>query len=194
MKKKIVLKDDTSVLIRWIKPDDLDRILAFFKELPARDRRYLRKDVTNRRIVANSLQEAQEKHIHRLVAVDGDRIVANATLEIEKRTWKAHIGEIRLMVAQDYRQKGLGMHLAKELYFVASKNKLEEIMVRVMRPQEAAYKIFKRLGFKDEAKLPHYVKDTTGHKQDLIILRCNLKKLWEELEEYFEETDWERRK
>ena len=106
--------------------------------------------------------------------------------------WKIHSCEIRLLVDKDYRRKGLGMLLARELYSIAIKAKVEEIIVKMMKPQKAAISIFKRMGFKQEAVIPDYVKDLKGTKQDLIIMHCNVNEMWKELEEYLKDSDWQR--
>jgi ribosomal protein S18 acetylase RimI-like enzyme len=129
-----------------------------------------------------------------LGAFDGDRIIADGSLELEPHGWKKHRGELRLVVSREFQRKGLGMHMARELYLMAASAKLEEIVVKMMRPQKAAQNIFHKLGFKEEITLPHYVKDLKGRRQDLIIMRCDLKALWKKLEDYFTETDWARTK
>ncbi len=62
----------------------------------------------------------------------------------------------------------------------------------MMRAQYAAHSIFRRLGFFDQTLLPEYVRDRDGKLQDLILMRCDLKALWQELEDYFENLDWQR--
>jgi hypothetical protein len=61
-----------------------------------------------------------------------------------------------------------------------------------MRPQKGARNIFKKLGFQSGFTLRGYVKDLTGARQDLIIMRCNLEELWKKLEDHIAETDWQR--
>jgi hypothetical protein len=57
-------------------------------------------------------------------------------------------------------------------------------VVKMMRPPAAARGIFRKLGFREEVLLPEYVSDLEGHRQDLIVMRCDLKALWRELEDY----------
>jgi len=61
-----------------------------------------------------------------------------------------------------------------------------------MKPQSSALHIFQRMGFREHATLPDYVKDVDGNKHDLIVMRCDLQKLFNELENYFEVSDWQR--
>lgn len=192
MKKKVKLKNGTDVTIRPMRKKDLDRSHTFFQNLPAEDREYLRVDVTKREIVKKRIRAMKSGKIKRLVSVVDDEIVAEGSLEMETNGWKGHIGELRLIVASSLKRKGLGMLMARELYFLAASNKLEEVTVEMMRPQKAAQNIFKKLGFREKAILPDYVKDISGKKQDLIVMVCDLKEMWQELEDYLEVSDWQR--
>lgn len=194
MEKNVKLKDGTELIIRPLRKDDLDRSRAFFQALPPEDRLYLRRDVTQREVVRQRLRAMKLNQVKGLVAVHGDEIVADGMLELEGREWKEHIGELRLIVARHFQRKGLGTLMARELYFLAASEKVEEIVVKMMRPQIAARSIFKRLGFREDATFREYVKDRGGTRQDLIIMRCDLKALWREMEDYLTETDWQRRR
>ena len=74
----------------------------------------------------------------------------------------------------------------------ASEEQVEEIMVKMMRPQIAARSIFRRLGFHEETLLPDYVKDLSGQKHDLILMRCDLEAPWEKMEDAVVHGDWQR--
>ncbi len=192
MEKKVRLKDRTEILIRDMMPEDLDLSLAFFRSLPDEDRAYLRRDVAQRGAVEGRIREIRTRDVMRLVAVDDDQIVADGSLERSSEDWKKHVGEVRLIVAQPYKRKGLGRLMARELFLLAAQAKMEEILVRMMRPQKAAQSIFHRLGFRQEMVLPDYVVDRHGKKQDMIIMRCDLEALWREMEDFFATGDWER--
>ena len=192
MNKMVHLKDGTEVLIRPLTKDDLDKSFAFFQELPEEDRRYLRGDVTKRENVERRIRQMDSGKVRRLVALVNDEIVADGALELTGREWAAHVGELRLIVARPYQRLGLGMLLARELYTLAAGEKLDEIVVRMMRPQVAARTIFRKLGFREEVMLPDQVKDRNGSSQDLILMRCDLEAMWRELEIFFAESDWRR--
>ena len=192
MKKVIRLKDGAEAIIRKMRKEDLDRSLAFFRTLPAEDRKYLRGDVTKREVVAERINAMQLGRVKRLVAVLDNEIIADGSLELETQEWKRHIGEIRLIVAHPFQRKGLGMLVARELYLLAARKKVEVIVVKMMRPQVAAISIFHRLGFSEDATLTDYVEDLSGSKQDLIVMRCDLRTLMKEMEDYIADSDWER--
>jgi L-amino acid N-acyltransferase YncA len=192
MRKEVTLKDGIRVVIRPMRKDDLDRSFAFFQALRTKDRAYLRHDVSRREVVAERIRAMKSGRVKRLVAVADDLIVADAALELETGGWKEHVGELRLIVASRYQRKGLGLLMARELYSIATKAKVEEIIVKMMRPQVAARSIFRKLGFHEETLLPDYVKDVKGRKQDLILMRCDLEALWRELEDFISTWDWQR--
>jgi L-amino acid N-acyltransferase YncA len=192
MAKNVTLKDGSQVTIRHIGLEDLEASRTFFNALPPEDKIYLRADVTRPEVFERRLQSVEFGQLRCLIAVDGDRIVADGALEMEAREWKAHLAEIRLFVATDYQRMGLGALLARELYSLALESKVEEIMVRMMRPQKAAQHIFRRLGFRQDAVLANYVRDMDGMKQDLVVMRCDIEALWQEMEDYMSDSDWQR--
>lgn len=192
MQKTVKLKDQTEVLIREMTREDLDGSHAFFANLPEEDRTYLRRDVTNREVVERRISEIESGNVMRLVAVVDGQIVADGSLETSAEEWKKHVGELRLIVGKSRRRTGLGALMARELYLLAASAKMEEIIVKMMRPQKAARRIFRRLGFHKEASLHDYVQDQAGSKQDLILMRCDLEALWQEMEDLLSSGDWER--
>ena len=192
MCKKAKLKDGVEVEIRSMKKDDLEKSFAFFQALPEEDRVFLRTDVTKRELVQQRTLSIDSGKVLRIIATIGDDIVADGVVELEGHSWKKNVGELRLFVAKAYQRKGLGILMAQELYSLAASARVEEIVVKMMRPQKAARSIFRKLGFHEEILMPDYVKDLSGKKQDLIIMRCDLDALWKELEDYFTDTDWQR--
>jgi len=192
MKNVVNLKDGTEVCIRPMEEGDLEASVAFFRDLPLEDRSYLRVDVSRPEVVQARIDAMKGGRVHRLVGLAGDRIVADGALELGEHGWKQHVGEVRLIVARDFQRKGLGSLMTRELFLHAAKEKLEEVVVRFMRPQVGAQTIFRRLGFRSEVLLPDYVVDQEGHKQDLVVMRCPLQDLWEELEWYLAHEDWQR--
>jgi GNAT superfamily N-acetyltransferase len=190
--KKVTLKDGRAVTIRNMRPDDVQRSYEFFCSLPAEDRKYLRVDVTRRDLVERRTLEADDHRVVRLVAVHDNEIAADGALELEGHGWGDNVAEVRLIVARAWQRLGLGMLVARELFHVASSHRVDRIVVRLMRPQAGAHRIFKRLGFHEEFLIPEHVRDQTGAWQDLIIMRCPLEQLWRDLEDGFANGDWQR--
>jgi len=192
MEKIDALKDGTKVKISELQIKDLDRLMKFYSALPTEDRKYLRIDVTNRKLVEERIKRIKTGNVLRLVALVEDEIIADGALELSAEEWRKHQGELRVIVARPFQHKGLGMIMVRELYFLAVEKKVELVVVKMMRPQIAAQRIFRKLGFREELLIPDYVEDRAGEKQDLIVMTCNIKDLWNELEHFYSDSDWQR--
>jgi RimJ/RimL family protein N-acetyltransferase len=193
MKKKIErLKDGTKVILRNLHSDDLDRLMKFYRSLPLDDRVYLKVDVTNRTVIKQRMKLIEEGTVFRIIAQHDDEIIGDGMFEISKEEWRKHQGELRVIVARDFQRKGLGMIMMRELYFLAMNKGVDKIVVKMMKPQIGAQRICKKLGFHKETIIPNYVWDQAGQPQDLVIMTCNVKDLWKELEHFYSVSDWRR--
>ena len=187
--RTVRLKDSTEILIREMTRDDLERSLAFFCSLPEEDRACLRRDVTKRQVIEDRIREMEEGSVKRLVALAGNEIVADGALELATSGWEQHVGELRLIVGRQCQRKGLGMLMARALYDHAASLGIEQIVVKMMQAQTGAMSIFRKLGFHEDAVFHGYVRDCQGKKQDLVVMRCRLDDLWQQLEEFVYEAD-----
>lgn len=192
MEKTETLKDGQKVIIRSLVFQDLDKLMKFYRTLPLEDRKYLRVDVTDRDIVSQRIKMAEAGNIHRIVAVFNGKIVADGALELSGEEWRRHQAEIRVIVARPFRRKGLGLVMMRELYFLAAEKNVEKVVAKMMRPQKEAQTICRKLGFREEALLPDYVRDLSGKTQDLLIMMCDLRDMWKELDQFTSDSDWER--
>jgi acetyltransferase len=186
------MKDGTEVVIRKFGSDDIDKLMEFYGSLSDEDRKYLRFDVTDRKAVAKRLRRVDAGEDIRIVAVHGGVIVASGALELSGEAWSRHQGEIRVIISRPFQKRGLGTIMIRELYFIAVQNQITTIVARMMRPQAGAQKVFRRLGFREASMLPDFVSDVKGAPQDLIVMTCDVKDLWKELDRTFSESDWQR--
>ena len=190
--KSVILKDGRKISVRSMRPDDVQRSYEFFCALPAEDRKYLRTDVTRRKLVERRTTEHDGDRMIRIVVVDDGEIAADGALEIEGHGWGNNVAEVRLIVGRPWQRLGLGTVVARELFHLASKHRVDRIVARLMRPQLGAHRIFKRLGFHEEFLIPEHVRDQSGEWQDLIIMRCPLEELWLDMESKLAGDDWRR--
>ena len=190
MEKAEILKDGTKVLIRDQTGEDLDILMDFYQALPDEDRRYLRVDVTDRDVVKQRLELSKGGYLFRRGALENDRVVATGALEIFPDAWREHQGEIRVIVSQDFRHRGLGLVLMRELYLMALDKNVELLVTRLLRPQIAARNICRKLGFREELLVPDYLHDLTGTTQDMVLMAADMKDFWKELEHVYMDSDW----
>jgi ribosomal protein S18 acetylase RimI-like enzyme len=192
MEKNVTLKDGSVVVIRDMRADDLERSYTFFSELPPDDRKYLRLDVTSWEVVEVRVRELDPDRVCRLVAEQDGAIVGDGALELQGHGWGEGVAEIRLIVARPFQRLGLGSYLARELVFLAAEHRVSRIMARMVRQQEGAHGMLRKLGFREEFLIPAQARDREGKWQDLIIMRCNLEELWRRMEDASMGGDWQR--
>jgi len=192
MQKKETLKDGTQIFIRTLTLKDLDKLMKFYRSIPETDRRYLRVDVLNKDVVTQRIKLTKTGEIVRLVALYGNKIIADGTLEFSAEEWKRHQAELRVNVAKDFKHKGLGTILLRELHYIAASERVEKVVVRFMRPQAAARNICRKLGFHEETIVPDYVRDQKGKTHDMVIMTADMKNFWNELEHFYSGADWRR--
>ena len=192
MDKVETLKDGKKVVIRSLTSKDLDKLMAFYRSLPLEERKYLRVDVTDRKVVAQRIKSAEHDKVFRIIALYKDKVVADGALELSGEEWRRHQGELRVIAARTFRRRGLGLIIMRELYFLAAAKNVEKLVAKMMRPQKSARAICLRLGFREELLLPDYVKDLSGKPQDLVIMTCDLADMWSEIDEFYGASDWQR--
>ena len=186
-----ILKNGTTILLRELSMEDKERSLNFFRALSADDRRYLRVDVTKSEIVERRIQQGVDGKVFRLAALVNDEIVGDGALEFGgEQLWRDHIGEMRIIVSNEYRGKGLGNIIIREIVRVAEQREIEKIVVKMQAPQTSVRAVCEKLGFRVDAEVPNYVKDQDGNLQSLVIMSCTLDEWWREMKDFDKESSW----
>lgn len=158
------------IQIRPLQRGDEQELARFFQRLSAEERAVLKDDVTNSAVIAAWCSNIDPERILPLVATDGNRIVADATLHRSRTGWTRHVATMRITVDFDYRRKGLGRSLIRELVDLAEQLKLVVLDAEVMADQKSAIGLFLGLGFRPIATLPLHVSDANGRLHDLLVL------------------------
>lgn len=169
--KEITLQDGFICILKPMTRDDQDALYRFFMSLPEEDRRYLRNDATNRILIEKWCRELNYNKVLPILAVHENRILANATLHRQTFGWGMHIGEIRITVAVDFQQRGLGSLLLEELSGLALKYNLEKICAKVVASRTYVIRAFEKNAFVREATLKNFVKVLYGKNyEDIAVL------------------------
>ncbi len=162
-------------LIGPMLPSDADSLLEFFERIPAKDRFYLKEDVTSPEVIAQWIMNMDYRRTMPLLAIKDDRIIGDGTLHHRRAGARKHIGEVRVVVDPEYRNQGVGRALLRELVEVARDRNLERLIFEVVADEEEAAKHTAGvIGFKPLAILPGYIKDYDGGCHDLIIMEMPL--------------------
>ncbi len=165
------LYDGEQVTIRSLQPGDKDELLSFFLRVPEEDRFYLNSDVSSAEVIAEFTEHIDLDQTIPLVAVSGNRILADATLHRSRRAARRHVGEIRVVVEPEYRRRGLGVRLIHELIQLGRDLDLHSLVFELVSGhQQDAIQAALGAGFEQVAELRGRILDIQGSPQDLIIL------------------------
>jgi L-amino acid N-acyltransferase YncA len=157
-------------------PEDADALLKFFQIVAVEDRYYLKEDVTDAQVIRQWAEDIDYARALPLLAWSGGELVADATLHRTRTLARHHIGELRVVVAESQRGRGLGAALIQELVSVADRRGLELLTVElVAREERAAISVVESLGFTKAAVLPNHAKDLHGNPRDVVLMQLTLR-------------------
>ena len=165
--------------VRWMKPNDGDRLLAFARSLDEDDLLFMRMDLTNREAVDEFVGQIGEGSRVALLAERDGTMVAYGSLNRRPAHWQRHLGEIRTVVAKSERGSGLGRFLAEQMFATAREMGLTKLVAQMAREQDGARRMFQRLGFTAEALLADWIQDRDGKQHDLVLMSHDVTSLTE---------------
>ncbi len=172
---QVRLENGTTVTIRPLEKSDKVLLARFFQRVSEEDRFYLKENVTAPEVIQGWIDTMDLDRVVPIVALDRDRIVADATLHRSRAPARRHIGEIRVVVDPDFRGEGLGPRMIHELVDIGTAIELERLIFELVDRRElGAIHAAVQVGFEESAVLKGRVKDVYGSYQDLVVLELNL--------------------
>jgi L-amino acid N-acyltransferase YncA len=174
--KHFMLRDGTAVTLRPLVKEDQVRLLEFFRRVPEGERYYLKENVASPEVIQDWTSNLDYRRVIPIIALTGDKIVADATLHRSHARARSHIGEIRIVVDPNYRELGLGRRLIQELLDIAAMLRLDRVIFELVAQREkAAIAAAESVGFREVAVLKGWIRDVLGEEQDLVIMEMPLK-------------------
>jgi RimJ/RimL family protein N-acetyltransferase len=166
----ISLRSGAKLAFRPMTRDDVDRLWIFFQQVPPEDKMFFRQDVSRREVVQHWADTLDYDLVLPILALDGDRIVGDATLHRQRSGWKQRVGVVRVQIAPDFRHLGLGTAMVRELRHLGEKAALHHLMAEVIEEQSAAVRAFEKMGFGRAAVYRRFVNDQQGRMHNLVVL------------------------
>lgn len=157
-------------VLRPMTAGDKDALLEFARSLPEEDLLFLSFDITREAFVESWIRHVEVGLWHTILAEVNGRLIGHGSLIQTEQLWTRHLGEIILLIAPDFRGKGLGSVLASEIFARAEELNLQKIVARMAAEQKGAIQVFEKLGFRVEALLTDYVIDRRNRTHDLIAM------------------------
>jgi RimJ/RimL family protein N-acetyltransferase len=156
-----------SVEIRPLERTDEEALREFFAALPPGDRGFLKEDGREPAVLRRWIDD--ERGL-RLVAVD-ERPGLAAVCEIWPGIGRSsHVGDVRLVVADDRRRQGVGGLVARRALVDALRRGMSKLTVEVVASEQGTIDMFQQLGFTPEALLRDHLRDPDGELHDVLLL------------------------
>jgi len=168
--KAAKLKGDFKATIRPLQVSDEKQFHQFFCEVPETERLLFKHRVTDPEVIHDWCQRIDYGKILPLLALTGNRVVADASLHQTLGGWKRHIGRISVVVHPEFRGKGLAKVLVNDLLHIAGEVGLEKLEAEFMGEQEAARHVFAEVGFEQLLRLEDYLKDMQALPHDYVLM------------------------
>ena len=172
--QEAVLRDGRRLLIRPFNENDPAALYQFFQRLPETLRRFAWDRIDNRALVESWGRELDYAKVLPLLALDGGKIVADATLHRRDGSPLRLVGRIKWLIDPAYRGAGLGTTLVNKFIAIARANGLRHLTCMLISDLEAdAVRTLTDLGFAGYT-IPGYGTDPDGNQHDMIKMVLKL--------------------
>lgn len=171
--QEAALRDGRRVMIRPFTGRDTEALYDFFQRLPDETRRFAWDRIDDRSLVESWGRNLDYEKAIPLLAVNGSRVVADATLHRREGGPLRLVGRIKWLLDPDYRGVGLGTLLVHQFINHARANGLRHLTCMLISDLEAdAVRTLEGLGF-DSFVVPGYGTDPDGNQHDMtkLVLR-----------------------
>lgn len=160
---------DGGLVIRPLQAEDQQELAAMFSRMPVDERQLFKNDVTRPDVIQGWVRNLDYTNILPLLVLDGDRVIADATLHRDRRGWSRHVAELRVSVDPAYRGRRLARTLVQEFIALAPSLGVAVVDAQVLDVQKDAQDLFDRCGFLSTATLPQHAIDLAGRVHDVLV-------------------------
>jgi len=172
--QEAVLRDGRRLLVRPFTENDVDTLFDFFLRLPPEVRRFAWDRIDNRALVESWGRELDYGKVLPLLALDGRKVVADATLHRREGSPLRLVGRVKWLIDPAYRGHGLGTLLVNNFIATARSNGLRHLTCMLISDSEAdAVRTLQDLGFEGYT-IPGYGTDPDGNQHDMIKMVLKL--------------------
>jgi L-amino acid N-acyltransferase YncA len=172
--REVALRDGSRVTLRLMNAGDFDAILRFAGSLSPDDLLFLRTEITTPEGVKEWLASVASGDTTSVIALKDDELIGYVLVSRNPARWTRRVGEIRINIAPNRRNSGLGRALTGEIFDVARDLGLRKLSAQMTPDQRGARSVFQHMGFQVEAILSDWVEDRLGRTRDLLVMTYDL--------------------
>jgi GNAT superfamily N-acetyltransferase len=157
------------ITLRPMNASDEGALISFFKRIPVDERQLFREDVTKVPVIQGWIRNLDYGRLLPILAFQGPRILADATLHRDQGGWARHLGKIRVTLDPEFRRRGMARLLIQEFIDLAKPLGIAVLQAEILDVQEHAALLFEDMGFQRVAVLPQQAIDLSGRVHDLQV-------------------------
>ena len=165
-------------------PEMEAEVLTFANTLDPHDLLFLRRDITQPKVLSAWSKQLETGEITSLIARSDGQMLGCTAVVRDERSWSPHVGELRVLVSPAGKERGLGRLLIQESFLIALSLKLQKLTAHMTVDQTGAINVFEEMGFKPEALLKDQVMDQAGEKHDIVILSHDVEGFQSQMQAY----------
>ena len=135
--QEAVLRDGRRLLIRPFTAGDTRALYEFFQRLPAEVRRFAWDRIDSWPLVESWGRELDYGKVLPLLALDGSRVVADATLHRRHGSPLRLVGRVKWLIDPEYRGVGLGTTLVNDFIRIARADGLRHLTCMLISDLES---------------------------------------------------------
>jgi RimJ/RimL family protein N-acetyltransferase len=159
-------------VVRPARPGDARSYLDLFRTVVA-EGRFIRTETVRRglRHHRRRLSKSWDDEQAVIVALHGDRVIGELSVSREEHPVTRHIASIGMMVAPDWRGRGVGSALMTEALRWALEMGVEKLALSVYPDNEPARALYRKFGFEEEGRLTGHSKKRLGYFDEVVMGR-----------------------
>jgi GNAT superfamily N-acetyltransferase len=172
--QEAVLRDGRRVIIRPFTESDTSALYGFFERLPDEVRRFAWDNVLDRGLIECWGRNLDYGKALPLLALDNQRIVADATLHRREGGPLRLVGRVKWLIDPAFRGQGLGTTLVNDFINIAKRQGLRHLTCMLIKDLEVdALHTLSDLGF-ERYDVPGYGADPDGGEHDMVKMVLHL--------------------
>lgn len=160
------------VEIRPARPADARQSLRLFAEVAAEGRYIRTEDVRwSAREMRKRYRASWTTHSASIVAVAGGQLIGTLGVAREAHPVTRHVASLGMLVAGDWRSRGVGSALLAEAFRWARWAGVEKLALTVYPENDRARRLYEKFGFAEEGRLVGHSKKRHGYEDEIVMGR-----------------------
>jgi RimJ/RimL family protein N-acetyltransferase len=157
--------------VRPGRPSDAASFVVLWRDVVA-ERRFVRTET-----VARSVRFYRRRFFRRpwtsdeasIVAMAGPRVIGHVSVTREDSSVTRHVASLGMVVAADWRGRGVGTALLAECLRWAREKGVEKLALTVYPDNEPALALYRKFGFRQEGRLTGHSKKSIGYRDEIVM-------------------------